>query len=154
MNHQLYRVLIVFAIIFSFASCKDYYYIENALHGVWQVTSIERLSTGNVIKPGGRLYYMFQRSMIKLCENHLDIPEAITDYCAHFDLIAQDSIGMGHFRVSTTGEGDYVNHEEIIPLTKIQKFGFYQDYTVFHMQLSKNKLTLTSDSAQIILRRY
>ena len=154
MNHQLYRVFIVFAIIFSLISCKDCYYIENELHGVWQVTSIERLSTGNIIEPAGRLYYMFQRSMIKLCEKHLGIPESITSYNAHFDLITQDSIGMGYFRDDTTGEGDYVNHEAKVSLEKIHKFGFYQDYTVFHMQLSKNNLTLTSDSAQIILRRY
>ena len=154
MKCRLYRVLIVFVIIFSLVSCKDCYYIENDLHGVWQVTSTEQLSTGNVIQPAGTLYYMFQRSMVKLCENHLDIPESMTAYNAHFDIIVHDSIGMGYFRESTTGEGDYVNHEAKVSLEKIHKFGFYQDYTVFHMQLSKSHLVLTSDSARIVLRRY
>ena len=58
----------------TFASCKDSYYIENELHGMWQVTSVENLSTGDVVEVKGRLYYSFQRTVVMLSDVDLDLP--------------------------------------------------------------------------------
>ena len=153
MNYRLYILGVLLAIL-SFISCKDNYYIENDLHGMWQVTSIYDFSTDETINPKGTLYYLFQRSMVSLCYNHLDIPERIDEFIAHFDLMGSDSIGMGDFRYSTSGEGDKVNKETKVPISSLIRFGIYQDYTIFHMQQSKKKMVLTSDSACIVLRKY
>lgn len=154
MNKWICHILIVLILVSCSTSCRDCYYIENELHGIWQVASVEKKSTGEVTEPGGRLYYMFQRTMAKLCYNHLEIPEYTTNYIAHIDFIGTDSIGMGDFRFSTTGEGDYVNKENRIPLQDLHKFGLYEDYTIFHIEQSKSKLIFTSDSARIVLRKY
>lgn len=140
--------------LLSMASCKKHYYIENDLHGVWQITSVEKLSTGEVNPTKGELFFMFQRTMVALCENYIDIPESMARVIAQFDLIEPDSIGMGDFRVYTTGEGDYINQETKVSISSLNKFGIYQDYTMFHLQQSKQKMTLTSDSARIVLRKY
>jgi hypothetical protein len=140
--------------VLCFASCEDCYYVENDLHGLWQVTSVERFSTGEITEAQGELYYSFQRTMVMLSDVDLDVPNKLKRYIAHFDLLASDSIGMGDFRKRTTGEGNFVNQEEEIPLDSLHKFGFYQDYTTFHMERSKQKLVLTSDSACIVLRKY
>lgn len=135
-------------------SCKENYYIESDFHGMWQVTSIDSYSTGVTTYPQGALYYMFQRSMIALCTKHLDIPGSMTRSIAHFDIVASDSIGMGDFRKHTTGEGSYVNQEEKEPVRSLNKYGIYDDYTIFHVQMSKQQLILTSDSARVVLRKY
>lgn len=136
-------------------SCKDHYYIENDLHGVWQVTSIEKLSTGEVMLARGKLYYSFQRTMVMLGYKHSNVPEeGMENYISHFDFITQDSIGMGFFRVSTSGENGKDAYEQKIPLEALHKFGIYQDCTTFYMELSKQNLILTSDSARIVFRRY
>ena len=124
------------------------------MHGIWQVTSIEKKTTNEIIKPQGTIYYMFQRTMVSLCYNDLDIPERIVSYIAHFDLISSDSIGMGEFRYYTTGEDDYVSQELVVPLDSLLKFGIYQPYTNFYVKLSKQKLFLTSDSSCIAMRKY
>lgn len=135
-------------------SCKDNYYIENNLHGVWQVVSVDNYSTDVITYPQGTLYYMFQRSIVALCYKHLDIPERMERNIAHFDMVTSDSIGMGDFRAYTTGEGNLVNNEEKVSVSSLRKYGIFEDYTLFHMQLSKDKMMLTSDSACIILRKY
>ena len=135
-------------------SCKDSYYIENDLHGIWQVISIDRFSTDEIIEPQGALYYLFQRTMVSLCYNDIAIPERVSNVIAHFDMIAPDSIGMGGFRVCTTGEGDYINLEVKVSVSSLNKFGIYQNYTKFHLQQSRQKLIFTSDSARVVLRKY
>lgn len=135
-------------------SCRNNYYVENDLHGVWQVISIENLSTDEIIEPQGTLYYLFQRTMVSLCYNYLDVPEKMTNVIAHFDVIALDSIGMGGFRVYTTGEGENINLEVNVSVGSLNKFGIYQDYTKFHVHQSRRTLTLTSDSARIMLCKY
>ena len=137
-----------------FASCEDCYYVENDLHGIWQVTSVERFSTGEVTEPQGQLYYSFQRTMVMLSDVDLEVPNKLKRYIAHFDLMDSDSIVMGDFRNRTTGEGGFVNQETKISLELLQKFGLYQDYTTFHMERTKQNMILTSDSAQIVLRKY
>lgn len=153
MSPKLYMLCILTAML-CITSCKNNYYIENDLHGIWQVTSIEKKMTNEIIEPQGTLYYLFQRSMVSLCYNYLDIPEKLTNYIAHFDLIGADSIGMGDFRFSTSGEGDKNEKEKEVPLDNLKKFGIYQDYTVFHMQQSRQKMIFTSDSVYVVLRKY
>ena len=135
-------------------SCKDCYFIENDLHGVWQVTSVERLSTGEVAEPAGDLYYMFQRSMVMLGRRSLTVPESMVRYIAHFDFLSSDSLGMGDFRLFSTGEGSQINKEEKVPVSSLRKYGIFEDYTLFHMQLSRNKMILISDSARVVMRKY
>lgn len=141
-------------ILLYITSCEDCYYIEHDLHGMWQVESVERFSTGEVTKSHGELYYSFQRSLVKLGYKHLNIPESMLNYIAYFDFITKDSIGMGYFRKSSTGEGDEINNENRIPVESLHKFGMYQDYSIFHMQKSKKELILISDSSCVILNRY
>lgn len=144
----------ILAFMLTIASCKDNYYIENDLHGMWQVISVEDLSTGDVAEVKGELYYSFQRTMVMLSDVDLEMPSNLTRYIAHFDFVGSDSIGMGGFRNRTTGEGSFVNAETMIPLERLRKFGIHKDYTMFHMSQSRKDLILTSDSASIVLRKY
>lgn len=154
MRKQIFYVLGLFALMLGSVSCEDCYYIENDLHGIWQVVSVERKSTGKVTEAKGKLYYMFQRSMVQLCKKPLNVPESMIRYIARFDLMEPDSVGMGDFRLYTTGEGNFVNDEEIIPIENLYEFGIFQDYTMFHMQQSKQNLILESDSVCVLLRKY
>lgn len=152
MRRLLYLLLLI--PLLCTVSCRDSYYVENDLHGMWQVISVERFATGEVTEAQGLLYCMFQRNMVSLCYKQINVPEIMIHYISHFDFVAQDSIGMGYFRKYTTGEGSLVEDEIKIPLNKLNKFGIYQDYTIFRMNQSKQKLVLTSDSACITLRKY
>jgi hypothetical protein len=121
---------------------------------MWQVTSIENLTTGDISKANGELYYMFQRTTVVLYYKRPDTTEGMARYITHFDLTEPDSIGMGPFRYYSTGEGNLASQEKIVPLGSLNKFGIYQDYTTFSLQQSKQKMTLTSDYARIELRKY
>ena len=153
MKRYLYIIVGVLTTLLCTTSCKDNYYIENELHGVWQITSVEKFSTNEITETQGNLYYMFQRSMVMLCHKY-ETPESMSRVIAHFDLIEPDSIGMGNFRVYTTGEGNNINNETKVSVKSLNKFGIFQEYTTFHLQQSKQKMTLTSDSARIELRKY
>ena len=154
MRKRILCVLSLLVIILCSISCRDSYYIETDLHGMWQVAEVENYSTGEVVKNSGELYYMFQRTLVCLYYKRQSAGKDEARYIAHFDLMKSDSIGMGGFRYYTTGEGDNVNKETLIPLNRLHKFGIFQDYTVFHMQRLEHKLVLTSDSARIVLREY
>ena len=97
---------------------------------------------------------MFQRTMVLLYYKRPNTSEDMARYIAHFDLSESDSIGMGDFRIYTTGEGNLINRETKVPLGSLKKFGIYQEYTTFHLQQSKQRMTLTSDKARIELRKY
>ena len=86
MKKQLY-ILLLFVFMLCFAACKDCYFVENDLHGLWQVTSITPKSSGDVIDPQGTLYYSFQRSMVKLGYKNPDIPESMVYYVSCFDFL-------------------------------------------------------------------
>lgn len=152
MMRRIYVLTLLMSLL-CFSACRENYYIEHELHGMWQVTFVERLSTGKVSEPQGALYYMFQRGMVALCVKHQGSSGGMTRYIAHFDLL-KDSIGMGDFRYYTTGEGGFVNDEKKVPIDRLERFGIYQDYTVFHMKQSKQKLILTSDSSRVVFCRY
>ena len=135
-------------IMLCLSSCRDCYYIENDLHGIWQVTSIVNRGTGEVIDPQGLLYYSFQRSMVKLGYKQSSMPESMVNYISNFDIIAQDSIGMGGFVYSS------VKEDRIVPLDSLRRFGLFQEYTVFGVDNNKHELKLLSDSSLIELRKY
>lgn len=153
MRHPRYLLIMLIAIQ-CFTSCGDCYYIENDLHGMWQVVSVERFSTGKVEEPQGRLYYSFQRTMVMLSDVNREIPNSYKRYIAHFDFVGLDSVSMGDFRVRTTGEGNLVDKEVKVSLELLNKFGLYDDNTTFHMEQYEKKLKFTSDSACIVLRKY
>ena len=92
--------------------------------------------------------------MVLLYYKRPNTTENMARYIAHFDLSESDSIGMGDFRYYTTGEGNLINRETKVPLWSLKKFGIYQEYTTFHLQQSKQRMTLTSDKARIELRKY
>jgi hypothetical protein len=121
---------------------------------MWQVASVENILTDEVFDAKGELYYMFQRSMVFLYYNPQNTNSVNERYISQISIVGEDSIGMGDFRVYTTGEGDFVNQEVKVSLDRLRKFGLFNDYTTFYMEQSKQKLILTSDSAQIVLRRY
>ncbi len=149
---QKARIFGILIGVLHFASCMDYYYVENDLHGVWQVASVENLVTGEKSLGHGKLYYMFQRTMVSLGYND-PLPESMPSYISHFNLVG-DSIGMGIFRIYSTGEGNNIDREVKVPLSSLHKFGVHEDFTMFYMEQSKHKLILTSDSARVILRKY
>ena len=151
---RLLYFLGVLVLTLNAISCKECYFIENDLHGVWQVTSVERLSTGEVAEPAGDLYYMFQRSMVMLGRRSLTGPESMVRYIAHFDFVGSDSLGMGDFKFFSTGEGNQIDKEEAVPLSSLRKFGLFQDYTTFYMEQYSHQLILISDSARVVMRKY
>ncbi len=141
-------ILGLFFIMSYITSCGDSYYVENELHGMWQVTSIERKSNEEVKDAQGQLYYLFQRSVVML-GHKLPSELGIADYnIAHVDCIGKDSIAMGPFRKA------YAIPETKVLVDSLLKFGLYQDYTIFHLMQTRQKLILTSDSARIELRKY
>ena len=152
MGYKMRILGILITMLLSFTSCEDCYYVENGLHGMWQVLSVERLATGEKNMGQGKLYYMFQRTMVSLGYND-SLPESMPSYIAHFDVV-EDSIGMGIFRHYSTGEGNNIDREVKVSLSSLRKFGIYEDFTMFHVERSKRKLILTSDSAHIVLRKY
>ena len=153
MRRRIYTLSLL-VVVLCITSCGKHYYIENDLHGMWQVASVENILTDEVFDAKGELYYMFQRSMVFLYYNPQNTNSVNERYISQISIVGEDSIGMGDFRVYTTGEGDFVNQEVKVSLDRLRKFGLFNDYTTFYMEQSKQKLILTSDSAQIVLRRY
>lgn len=145
------HILSLLVFLLCFYACKDNYYIEHELHGMWQVTSIERLNTDQTSEIyDGHLYYFFQRSMVMLGQKMTNDTGMTDFYKSHFEVIGSDSIRMGDFRYAPT----YANSEDKASLRDLRKFGLFQDYTTFYMEQSSHKLILTSDSARIELRKY
>ena len=143
------HILPLLVSLLCFSACRDSYYIEHDLHGMWQVTSIEKLDSNQVVeKYDGQLYYLFQRTMVMLGYQHSDESWIVNRYIAHLDFVAPDSVGMGDFRGA---DGKY---EEKISLRNLHKFGIYQDYTTFCVEKRKRSLILTSDNVCIKLRKY
>ena len=146
--------LSLLVVMLCIISCGNHYYIENDLHGMWQVSSVEDLMTDEVFDAKGELYYMFQRSMVLLYYKQQYANSGNERYISHVDVVGEDSLRIGYFRVYTTGEGDLVNQEVKVSLDRLRKFGLYDEYTTFRMDYTKQKLILASDSARIVLRRY
>lgn len=147
MKKQLY-LLLLSVFMLCFAACKDCYFVESDLHGLWQVTSITNKSTGEVTDPQGTLYYSFQRSMVKLGYKYPNIPEGMVYYVSCFDFVTPDSIGMGEFVFSS------VKEDKKVPIENLHKFGLYEDYTIFGFEHNRNSLRFSSDEVLIELRKY
>ena len=130
-------------------SCQEYSYIENELHGFWQVIQVENTLTGESSETKGDLYYSFQRSMVMLNYKSPTKPsgQMMTQYITTFDL-STDSITMGDFRIN-------MEYDKKVDLEALHKFGIYDEYTTFAWNIEKkHTLILTSDKARITLRKY
>ena len=143
------RWIASFALMLIFTSCESYL-INGDLDGFWQVQEIEWLETGDVVQCNNEAFYAFQRHIVQLTQypsTHV-MGQMSTRYHASFDWQG-DSISMGDFR-----EYDLDGSKKKTPLSELKKFGLCQEYTTFHILLSPKKLTLTSDSTRISLRKY
>lgn len=155
-NMKKTHITIVFTLILlCYTSCKKYSYIENELHGLWQVTSVENKATGEITEAQGELYYSFQRNMVMLGYKSSDRPTGViiigenttTYYVSEFNL-EDNYILMGDFRI-------YMYYDKKVPLEKLEKFGIYDEYTTFSIErTSKNSLVFESEKSRIIMRRY
>lgn len=143
------QTLIALIILLCHTSCRKYSYIENELHGLWQVTSVEDKTTGEVTEAQGELYYSFQRNMVIVGYNSPNKPTGLmmTQYISDF-LLEDDSIQINNFRI-------YQEYEKRAPSEALRKFGIHDEYTTFHIERSKKGLmTLDSDKARVELFRY
>lgn len=135
-------------VIWVLCSCESYL-INGDLDGFWQVQTVEHLETGKITEGNNKFFYSFQRHIVQLTKHYSNGAAVLeAQYHAGFEW-KNDSIGMGDFRVY-----DLYGCKKKAPASELKKFGLYQDYTMFHMQMSKQQLVLTSDSARIILRKY
>ena len=146
---KIQNLLITSIILLCHTSCQKYSYIENELHGLWQVTSVEDKTTGETTKTQGELYYSFQRNMVIVGYNSPNKPTGLmmTQYISDY-LLEGDSIQMNNFRI-------YQEYETKPPLQSLKKFGIYDECTTFHIKKSKKGvITFESNKALIGLRRY
>lgn len=138
----------IWIVVFAISSC-DSYLINGDLDGFWQVQTIEHLSSGNKTEGNNNFFYAFQRHIVQLTKHSSYGMEGMeAQYHAGFEW-EQDSITMGDFRIY-----DLFGCKTKAPMSELKKFGLYEEYTAFHIELSKQKLILTSDSACIVLRKY
>lgn len=136
-------------IAFTVVSCESYL-INGDLDGFWQAQTIEKLETSEITHCNNEVFYAFQRHLVQLTQigpSHV-MGQMGARYHANFDW-ANDSISIGDFH-----EYDLYGSKKQVPLSELKKFGIFQNHTTFHIELSKNRLTLTSDSARIVFRKY
>lgn len=138
----------IWIVVFAISSC-DSYLINGDLDGFWQVQTIEHLSSGNKTEGNNKFFYAFQRHIVQLTKHSsYGMGGLDAQYHAGFDW-NEDSITMGDFRIY-----DLYGCKEKAPSSVLKGFGIYEEYTTFHIELSKQKLILTSDSACVVLRKY
>lgn len=150
-----YLKLHIFLTCICAASCQESSYIENKLHGLWQVTQIEEKESGNTIHPQGDTFYSFQRNMVMLGYKSPNRPtgviaigETTTTYYVSDFFLENDSIQMGDFRI-------YMYYDKKAPFDMLAKFGIYDEHTTFAIERpNKNALIFESDKSRIIMRRY
>ena len=146
MKGSIIKVLLLLFVL-ALHSCESYL-INGELDGFWQVQTVEHLPTGKVTECNNRFYYAFQRCIVQLTKHSsYGMGDLEAQYHAGFTC-SHDSIGMGDFRIY-----DLLGCKNKAPISELKNFGIYQDYTTFHMQLSKAQLILTSDSARIVLSK-
>lgn len=146
---KILNLLIVFTALLCHTSCQKYSYIENELHGLWQVMSVEDKTTGEITEAQGELYYSFQRNMVIVGYNTPSKPTGLmmTQYISEFNL-KEDSIEINNFL-------DYPKCEYKAPLQALKKFGIHDEYTTFWIDHPKKSvLILESDQARVTLRKY
>lgn len=148
MKKQIYKLLALLIIILI-SSCESYQ-IHGNLDGFWQVTSIENKQTGEVTHSKGDTYYSFQRELVLISYVSPNIPtgQMKENYVAYFSH-ENDSIFMTDFRRI------YVDKDEPVTLSKLEKFGLYDTFNNFQVEkLDKNNLVLNSNRAIITLQKY
>ena len=143
--HSIFFTLI----ILLHTSCQECSYIENDLHGFWQMTSIEELPSGELMHAQGDLYYSFQRNIVIVGRKAENKPLGVMmgeQYISDFTL-TDDSINISDFRI-------YMDYQEKAPLNQLKKFGIHDENTTFHITQNKQSLIFTSDKARVTLRKY
>jgi hypothetical protein len=148
MKKQIYKLLALLIIILI-SSCESYQ-IHGNLDGFWQVTSIENKQTGEITHCKGDTYYSFQRELVLISYVSPNIPtgQMKENYVAYFSH-KNDSISMTDFRRI------YVDKDEPVTLSKLEKFGLYDTFNNFQVEkLDKNNLVLNSNRAIITLQKY
>ena len=148
MKRQIYKSLALLIIVLI-SSCESYQ-IHGDLDGFWQVSTIEKKETGDIIHCNGDTYYSFQRELVLVSYVLPNIPagQMKENYIAYFSH-ENDSIYMTDFRRS------YVDKDEPVTLSKLEKFGLYDIFNKFQVEkLNKRILILNSNKTRITLQKY
>ena len=150
MQRNIHTIVLIAVLLLANIACQKNSYVENEIHGFWQVHTIEELTTNNITQAKGNLYFSFQRNTVILGHRTESKPLglALTEqYISEFDL-TNDSIRMGDFRI-------YMEYENKATLQDLYKFGIYDEYTTFYIESpTKNSIILSSKKARITMRKY
>lgn len=142
-------VLLFVIITLVQTSCQKYSYIENELHGLWQITAVEDKTTAETTEAQGDLYYSFQRNMVIVSYKYPTKPTGLmmTQYNSDF-FLEGDSIHINDFRL-------YQEYDKKAPLQELKKFGIHGERTAFHINRTNRKsMILESDLSRVSLRKY
>lgn len=148
MKRQIYKSLALFIIVLI-SSCESYQ-IHGDLDGFWQVSTIEKKETGDIIHCNGDTYYSFQRELVLVSYASPEIPtgQSKENYIAYFTH-ENDSIYMTDFRIYFDRNGKQA------PLSELEKFGLYELYNAFAVEeLNSCSLVLSSEKTRISLKKY
>lgn len=146
---KAYTILALTLVLLCHTSCQEYSYIENELHGLWQVTSVENKMDNETTEAQGDLYYSFQRNMVIVGYNSPSKPTGsmMTQYISDFYL-DNDTIEIGNFRV-------FEEYDKKVPVQALKRFGIHEEHTTFAIKRpKKNVMTFESDKAYVTMRRY
>lgn len=148
MKRQIYKSLALLIIILI-SSCESYQ-IHGDLDGFWQVSTIEKKETGDIIHCNGDTYYSFQRELVLVSYVLPNIPagQMKENYVAYFSH-ENDSIYMTDFRIYLDRNGKQAQ------LSELEKFGLYELYNSFAVEeLNRSSLVLSSEKTRISLKKY
>ena len=148
MKRQIYKSLALLIIVLI-SSCESYQ-IHGGLDGFWQVSTIEKKETGDIIHCNGDTYYSFQRELVLVSYASPEIPtgQSKENYIAYFTH-ENDSIYMTDFRIYFDRNGKQA------PLSELEKFGLYELYNAFAVEeLNSSSLVLSSEKTRISLKKY
>ena len=148
MKRQIYKSLALLIIVLI-SSCESYQ-IHGDLDGFWQVSTIEKKETGDIIHCNGNTYYSFQRELVLVSYASPEIPagQMKENYVAYFNH-ENDSIYMTDFRIYLDRNGKQAQ------LSELEKFGLYELYNSFAVEeLNSSSLVLSSEKTRISLKKY
>lgn len=148
MKRQIYKSFALLIIVLI-SSCESYQ-IHGDLDGFWQVSTIEKKETGDIIHCNGDTYYSFQRELVLVSYASPEIPtgQSKENYIAYFTH-ENDSIYMTDFRIYFDRNGKQA------PLSELEKFGLYELYNAFAVEeLNRSSLVLSSEKTRISLKKY
>ena len=148
MKRQIYKSFALLIIILI-SSCESYQ-IHGDLDGFWQVSTIEKKETGDIIHCNGDTYYSFQRELVLVSYASPEIPtgQSKENYIAYFTH-ENDSIYMTDFRIYLDRNGKQAQ------LSELEKFGLYELYNSFAVEeLNSSSLVLSSEKTRISLKKY